>query len=373
MCLASWVRFYAIRNTQYATRIPYSVFRNLDGAVLAFVAVSIASLFTAEYKLVALREFRVIVIEPALLYLMLRTTLKERSALWRVVDALACAGAVVAVIGLAQYVFNVNIITAEEGARRLRAVYGSPNNAALFLGRVLPVLVSVALMGQGKRRLWYALAILPVAPAILLTFSKGALLLGVPAALAVILLLWQGARAWRWLAGLAAAGAAGLAALMQMPQIGARLDLTGGTSFLRVNLWKSAVMMIRDYPVLGVGLDNFLYLYRGRYMLPAAWEESSLSHPHNVILDYAARLGLIGLATGVWLQAAFWKTAWPLRKLDDPMDRALAIGLMASMADFMMHGLVDASFFVVDLAYIFFVTLALVQCLPYPESSELSG
>jgi O-antigen ligase len=119
-----------------------------------------------------------------------------------------------------------------------------------------------------------------------------------------------------------------------------------------------------------VGLDNFLYQYRGRYMFPEAWAEPTLSHPHNIILDYAARMGLLGLAAGVWLQIAFWRAALPLRKLQDPLNRALAIGLMASMADFLAHGLVDASYFVVDLAYVFFLSLAVVQALDSPRSQN---
>jgi len=121
--------------------------------------------------------------------------------------------------------------------------------------------------------------------------------------------------------------------------------------------------MVRDHPILGVGLDNFLYQYRGRYMFPEAWAEPNLSHPHNVILDYAVRMGLLGLAAGIWLQTVFWHAALPLRKLRDPLNRALAIGLMASMTDFLAHGLVDAAYFVPDLAYVFFITLAMVQTL----------
>ena len=34
---------------------------------------------------------------------------------------------------------------------------------------------------------------------------------------------------------------------------------------------------------------------------------------------------------------------------------------MASMIDFLAHGLIDASYFVVDLAFVFMLTLALVQ------------
>jgi O-antigen ligase len=369
MCFVAWL----IRNS---TRIrkSWQGFKlvAMDWAALAFVVVAIASLFVADYPKYALREFRVIVLEPALFYLMLRTTigqdvlLPHNRTLWRIVDALMLAGFVVAVVGLIQYTFNINIITAEEGQHRLRSVYGSPNNVGLFLGRVLPVMVAVALLGRGKRRWLYGLGIAPVALAILLSFSKGALILGVPVALLVIGVLAGGR--WLW-AAVAAVGAGGLAALpiLRTPRFQSLLDLSGGTSFFRVNVWKSAVLMIQEHPILGVGLDNFLYQYRGRYMFPAAWAEPNLSHPHNIVLDYAARLGLLGLAAGVWLQVAFWRAALPLRKLDDPLNRALAIGLMASMADFLAHGLVDASYFVVDLAYVFFITLAAVQALQVQE------
>ena len=337
---------------------------SLDWAALAFVIVSVASLFVAEYPKYALREFRGIVLEPALYYLMLRTMMNrgDQKVLWRVVDALMLAGVIVAVVGLIQYAFNINIITAEAGQHRLRSVYGSPNNVGLFLGRVLPILIAVVLLGKGRRRWWYGVSVLPVALAIVLSFSKGALLLGIPAALVVIGVLAGGR--WLW-AAVGAVAAGGLAAipLLRTPRFASLLDLTSGTSFFRVNVWHSALLMIREHPILGVGLDNFLYQYRGRYMFPDAWAESMLSHPHNIVLDYAARLGLMGLAVGLWLQAAFWQAALPLRKLSDPLNRALAIGLMASMADFLAHGLVDASYFVIDLAYVFFMTLAIVQAL----------
>jgi len=371
MCFVAWL----FRNLGQV-RAPWQGFRlsAMDWAAVAFVVVAIVSLFIAEYPKYALREFRVIVLEPAAFYLMFRTTVGQHGALshnrtlWRIVDALMLAGLVVAVVGLIQYAFNINIITAEEGQHRLRSVYGSPNNVGLFLGRVLPVMVAIALLGRGRRRWLYGLGAVPVGLAIVLSFSKGALVLGVPVALLVIGALAGGQ--WLW-AALAAIGAGGLAAIpiLRTPRFQSLLDLTGGTSFFRVNVWHSAVLMVRDHPILGVGLDNFLYQYRGRYMFPAAWAEPNLSHPHNIVLDYAARLGLLGLAAGVWLQITFWREALPLRKLKDPLHRALAIGLMASMADFLAHGLVDASYFVVDLAYVFFITLAAVQALRALQTS----
>jgi O-antigen ligase len=314
----------------------------------------------AETQGVALREFRIVVLEPVLFYLMLRTTRLDRRARWRIANAFVLGAVGVALVGLYQYTFTADIITAEAGLRRLKSVYGSPNNVGLYLGRAFPLLVTVALLGRQRwRRLGYAIGGLLVGAAILLSFSKGALLFGVPAALLALGLLAGGR--WLW-ATLGALGAATLAAipLLRTPRFTSLFDLQSGTSFFRLNLWRSTLDMIRDHPLLGVGLDNFLYAYRGRYVRPVAWEEPNLSHPHNVVLDYWSRLGLLGLAAGAWLQVAFWRLALPLRRLSDPDERALALGLMASMVDFLAHGLVDNSYFLVDLAFAFCLTLGLV-------------
>jgi O-antigen ligase len=128
--------------------------------------------------------------------------------------------------------------------------------------------------------------------------------------------------------------------------------------------------MFHDHPWLGVGPDNFLYQYRGRYILPSAWQEPHLSHAHNLLLSYATRLGVVGLVAGVWLQVAFWRRALTLPRVADRDWRGLALGLMGSMAYTLAHGMVDASTFFVDLAFAFLLTLGLVQWLPRSDSYE---
>jgi O-antigen ligase len=218
---------------------------------------------------------------------------------------------------------------------------------------------------EPRRRVAYALATLVMGAATFLTFSKGALLLGVPAAVAVIAISWLGRRGLI-LSGLgAAAGLAALPLLSRWPRFASLLNPADGTTFFRLKLWVSAWRMFLDHPLLGVGLDNFLYEYRSKYILPDAWQEPNLSHPHNIALDFLSRLGLLGLACGVWLLAGFWRTALlAYRKLTaDPEGRALCVGFMASVADMLAHGLVDHSFFLLDLAYAFCLALAAVQHL----------
>jgi O-antigen ligase len=351
---------------------------SLDLATLVFVLVAIVSFFVAQYRHVALRELRVLIVEPALFYLMLRTSRLGDKTIWRVVHLFVLGGGIVALLGLVQYAFNDveavrqvlgDVIRAEGGFHRLRSVYGSPNSVGLYLGRVLPVLVAVAMFAASRRRrIAYGLVIVPVGLALLLSFSKGALLIGMPLSLLALGLLAGGRWLWASL-GAIVTGILGAIPLLCTPRFASLFDPSRGTLFFRLHLWRSSWAMFRDHPLLGVGPDNFLYHYRGRYILPAAWEEPHLSQAHNVLLDYATRMGVAGLAVGAWFQVAFWRVALPLRRLTDPNRRALALGLMGSMVSFLAHGLVDASYFLIDLAFAFFLTLGVVQWLAITDDN----
>jgi O-antigen ligase len=167
--------------------------------------------------------------------------------------------------------------------------------------------------------------------------------------------------------------------LVLVPLVGTQrfaslLDLEQGTTFRRLRLWEATWAMIRDHPITGVGLDNFLYQYPN-YMLADAWQEPDLSHPHNILLDFWTRLGLAGIGVLVWLVAAFFTLALRLHKrLPDGDGRAIILGWIASMAAMLAHGLIDNSYFLVDLAFIFFLTLGWIRAASrWPDSLADSG
>ncbi|HEM61497.1 MAG TPA: hypothetical protein ENO24_04330, partial [Chloroflexi bacterium] len=339
----------------------------MDWAAFFLLAVGVLSLAVSENVGVSLYELRTVLVGPLLFYLLLREMRLTEEGLLRIVDALVIATLIIALMGLYQYFVSGDVITAE-GVRRIRAVYGSPNNLGLFLGRIIPILMAMIFFGAGRRRWGYAAVGVPVLVALYLTHSRGAWLLGLPAAL-----LFLGAvRGWRPL--LAALGAALALVVSLLPVAGAErfrslFDLSGGTAFHRVKLCEATLRMIRDHPLFGVGLDNFLYQYP-RYMLPEAWQEPDLSHPHNILLDWWTRLGVLGVGALIWLEAAFYRSAWRLyRSLGEGTVKALVLGLMASMVDFLAHGLIDNSYFLVDLAFIFFLTLGIVRRLSAPQVS----
>jgi O-antigen ligase len=273
------------------------------------------------------------------------------------------SGLVLALFGLWQYAFIPDsLITAEGGLMRVRSIFGSPNNLALYLGRILPLLAAMLLLGKenGQRRWFYTLFLVPMGVAVLLSFSKGALILGLPAAFLYIFWRWQqanGRSTWPWLILFGILGVVAFAIAMQIPAIAGRLDPRSQTGFFRLNLWQASLNMVKAHPWFGVGLDNFLYAYRGRYILDAAWQEPNLNHPHNIFLDFSTRLGILGLLTGFWL---FWeagKRLWRKAERVTAVWQPILVGFGGSLLAILFHGLVDHSFFLVDLAYGFMLVL----------------
>jgi O-antigen ligase len=326
-----------------------------DWAVALLILAGGVAGAAADDHVAAAFELRTVFLLPALYYGLLRLVRPSEGTAWRIVDGFVLGGLAVALVGLIQLGVGRNLVVAEGGLPRLQSVYHSPNNLGLYLERVWPLLVAVVLFGRGRRRLVYGVALVPVTLALVFSFSRGALLLGLPAA--VLVMGWRvGGRLRRLTLIVLLVGVVAVIPLLRVPRFAALLDLDRGTTFFRLKLWRSTWQMIRDHPILGIGPGNFLDAYRTRYVLPTAWKEFNLEHAHNIVLDHWARLGLLGLMAGAGIPVAFWRTVLR-RERRDP----LAVGLAGGMAALLAHGLVDNPVFFPDLAFVLSLTLALAH------------
>lgn len=352
-----------------ATAYPFGTIRLSwpDRLVIIYLLLGIIALFWSEYRGFALTELRVLFIEPVLFYLVLRTS-RLSEAEWRGIGlSLLAAGTAVAGISLLQYVRGEAIITAENEARRLAGVYGSPNNLALFLGRCLPFAFAAVLIAKAnKTRIAAAVTGLLMLTAFVLTQSVGGIFVGLPAALAAVLLLAYGRKAVPYLilVGFVAALAFGLAA-SQSDRFGRALDFTKGTNFYRIRVMQSAAQIIAERPLTGLGLDQFLYAFRDTYIYPDAVQEPDLSHPHNFLLDFWVRLGIGGALLSVgFIVSAVHLTARTVRIARlRPFWNWVVLGIAGSFAYTIAHGLLDNSIFVIDLIFVFLTLYGLAQAV----------
>ena len=378
----SWVRDTLRRPGEYAPMLLFFVAGTL-GVLVAGAAGSGP----------ALREWRWLIVEPLIFYALVRLHGEAAPFRTRLLWSWLLTGVAVAAIGILQLpgvnlalvisrqsCFSDEVVSAE-GVRRATSVYCHPNNLGLALGRVWPVLVALQLgrarrdepkipgpaAGSTRRIAPPALRRMAGLPACLAavvllgiaaSFSKGALLGALAALVTLGLLLRE--RLLLWLA--AAAVVLGVAGALLLGV--ERLNPLGGSSGARVELWGSAAAMLRDHPLLGIGLDQFIR-YRdpdtnSPYISPeaAATSERYASHPHNALLDILLRIGPFGLVVMLWLLARFFSRAWSRQRSGD---RVWEAGLLAAMVAALVHGLVDNFYFVPDLAIVFWLHMALVD------------
>jgi O-antigen ligase len=367
-----WGNMWRVGKVQATLAVP----KLLDYLIIAWVLLGAVAVIWSPLTGAALTELRTMFIQPALFYAILRTINPDRLTFVRLVDGLLLAGLVVVGIGLLMYAQGEGTITAEAGARRLASVYGSPNNVGLLLGRCLPFLLAYMLLPVGRRRRTFAtVAIIILLIALLLTQSAGALFIGIPAAVLLVFILSWRKRALLPIIALGVIFVGGIFVASQLPRFERMTDFSEGTNFYRLRVWESAINLIVDRPITGAGLDQFLYEFRDTYILPDAWEEPELSHPHNFLLDSWVRLGLFGVVLFVATQIAFWRRS--LRSYFahydnvDPILLALIIGTMGSMLNLLAHGLVDNSIYVLDLAYIYVLLVGL--CVSFENARAIDA
>ena len=140
------------------------------------------------------------------------------------------------------------------------------------------------------------------------------------------------------------------------------LSTQDNTGIARTKIWSAALKIIRDHPLTGIGQDQFLY-QDPRYGVPQS-RLFTTSHPHNFVFDFWLRLGLPGLTwVAITLAYFFWQSIRLWRLHAGTALGALALGLMASMVDFVVHGLLDMAYFTMDLAVTFWLTMGLMVAM----------
>ena len=292
----------------------------------------------------SLRSLRRVIIEPLFVIPAMAAVIRGRDvrriAHWVVWPAVA-----VSALALLQFVSQRSTVDIG-GISRPIGTFTHPNNLSFYLERVLwfSPLVVLPLARKHGRWPWVIAGLIVLAT--LATLSRGAAIALVAGS---AVMFWEIVRSrWRVFLGLGVAAGVIVFASRYFAETGDSIDT-------RTTIWRAAIDMIRDRPITGVGLDQFLGQYGRRYVRPDGWPERYTSHPHNVVLDYWLSLGLAGLAL-LWLSLEItWRRAKSsLRVPNWSAQRAGAAMLVAGLA----HGLIDNSFFLPYLATLTWIGLS---------------
>lgn len=209
---------------------------------------------------------------------------------------------------------------------------------------------------------------------LLLTFSRGGLLSILVSSAVFIFLRFAGSLRGKALlskqivplagVGLTAAGAVAILVL----SIGAIPGRQSGDQ-VRVDLWRSAALMVRDDPLTGVGPGLYGSALR-EYRTPELARDR-LSSAHNAYLNAAAETGLFTLLVGGWLLVIIvrtWYTAW--QTLPAHYGRRIRLeGMFAALIGFGVHSLFDTFTITTN---ILVLCVIVAYCIVTPAKSRLA-
>jgi O-antigen ligase len=150
----------------------------------------------------------------------------------------------------------------------------------------------------------------------------------------------------------------------------AGLDESSSDQPSRLAFWSVALDMEHDHPWLGVGPDNYRWLFATYAGVPA---DNLGVHAHNQYLEALADTGLLGLLTLGWLLTQLLRTAvsavishaqsvdWPWR-----------LALLASLVTWLLHAVLDdfERFWPASVAVWLIAGLSLRQFEPHRTESD---
>ena len=129
----------------------------------------------------------------------------------------------------------------------------------------------------------------------------------------------------------------------------------GGSSLIRIKLWKEAIQIIKDYNFIGCGLNTYSIVARNY----KSFNEGGV-YPHNSYLHKAAEIGLLGLLAFLWVLFRFFKIGFCYLSQNKDF---LVLGLLSGIVGFLVHAFFDAHLYSLQLVVLFWYMLGLTMAV----------
>ncbi|MBT9132306.1 MAG: hypothetical protein DDT32_00884 [Syntrophomonadaceae bacterium] len=206
---------------------------------------------------------------------------------------------------------------------------------AAYLGMILPLALSFFIYLSGWKRIFPAILFISGVFCLYLTFSYGG---WASSLFAIFLVLLVSLRKYRVHILSFAVIAAFLLLLPYTREFIPGVERMGRSMSasleVRLDYWRATWEMIKDYPVFGSGPGTFASLY-AQHKIPFA-EETRMAH--NNYLQVFSEMGILGIASFLWLGVAFLKAGWrKFRESSKKTEKALLLGCYAGIITFLIN------------------------------------
>ena len=244
------------------------------------------------------------------------------------------------------------------------------NDFGLALNMVLPFFFFLAVLEDGRwMKRGMAFVFVVTIPAIIFTYSRGALL-GLVAVLFLLIL-----RSRHRIPVIVITLMVGIFAMVVVPQAWrdrmatTAPDALDASARSRINVWKYCWNMTKDYPVMGGGFDAFTPSLFQKY----APDVQDIHGPHSIYFGVMAEHGFVGLALYLALIASCFASLRGLAKTARAMDSPHIVAY-STMFSLSLVGFLTSGAFLGRAYFDFFFTIvgciAVLRNLSYAEWAE---
>jgi len=141
-----------------------------------------------------------------------------------------------------------------------------------------------------------------------------------------------------------------------------------GAASSRIPQMQIASNIIRTNPFLGVGINNYTEVMQNYDTTDIRLTSITPYQVHNIFLQIAAEMGIIGLAIFIWLICIVYRDGLYCIESSRDFMTAVSIGILGGVTAFLIHGLVDAACLGNHLFLIFWIFAGLILAIRKIES-----
>ena len=239
-----------------------------------------------------------------LTYLIVGQTIRTPAQIKQVAQALGASAILVMLWGFFQFIFGVDVADIKwtdpdafpELRKRIFSTLENPNVLAGYLD--VFICLTLGLLSKVERRaqkIILIVAIVLLASCLAMTYSRGAFL-----SIAIVFAVYGVLKDWRILILFVAVTAfIAFNDTTFINRIMSTFTSTDSSEGVRIGIWVSTIAMIADHPFAGIGWGAYQFVYP-QYNYYVADPNITIYHAHNIYLNYAAEIGIVGTLAFFW-------------------------------------------------------------------------
>ena len=145
----------------------------------------------------------------------------------------------------------------------------------------------------------------------------------------------------------------------------------------RTHTWLGTFEIVKESPVMGVGIGNFKTIYTAHRRPQIFYIEKSSNtetqHAENELLEQWAVSGSIGLAIFLWMMLFVFTLAWRTLKEPEKNEKfPYVLGYTVALAGMFIHSFVDISIHLASSGFFFALFIGFLLALCRPAEKSLS-